>query len=378
MDAVSERRRNTRPGYPARTMLRAFYLKCLLGERYVVGFIERLRMSPDLCNLCGFTGSIPSESTFSRFFKALSEYPVEAQELRACVVNRLRQRLPDFGRIVAIDATDIESHANPIVEVITDPDADWGRRTRKNKHRSKGDAGTEPFFGYKMVALSDAVYGVPLVYIVSPANQNESPKLRDVVELAQQTYEWFSPKYLVADKGYDSRGNHEFLYQRGITPIIHIRKPATEDRLHDGFYNTLGAPTCDGRTAMEYVRTDAKTGKHLYRCPVGGCDLKSRSSGAVRYCDIIEHWVDPKDNLRVISVVARVSRKWKALYRLRTVIERYFSSLKRSRLLNSSLYLSMCKIQAHAGLSVLTYLGTVLARLQANDRDNMLQMRIKV
>ena len=212
----------------------------------------------------------------------------------------------------------------------------WGRRTRKNKHRSRGDANTEPFFGYKMVALSDAVYGVPLVYVVSPANQNESPKLKDLVELAQQTYEWFSPKYLVADRGYDSQANHEFLYQRGIVPIIHIRKSSSDDKLQGGFYNTLGVPTCDGRITMEYVRTDPETGKHLYRCPAGGCGLKARSSGAVRYCDTVEHWENPRDNLRVISVVARVSRKWKDLYRERTVIERYFSSLKRSRLLNSS------------------------------------------
>ena len=378
MGAVSERRRNTRPGYPARGMLRAYYLKHLLGDRYVVGFIERLKMSPRLSKLCGFGRAIPSESTFSRFFKALSEYPVESHKLRACVVNRLRQQLPGLGDTVAIDATDIESHANPYVETISDPDADWGHRTRKNKHRSKGDGKTEKFFGYKLVSLCCAQYGVPLAFLICTANESETLKLKELIELAQQTYDWFNPKYLVADKGYDSGSNHEFLVGRGIVPIIHIRKSSTKDKLHDGFYNTLGSPTCDGRTPMEYVRTDPVTGKHLYRCPQGGCGLKPRSSGAVRYCDITEHWEDPRTNLRVISLIARVSREWKSLYRLRPTIERYFSSLKRSRLLNSSLYLTREKIHAHAGLSELTYLGTMLARLKVGDMDNMRRMRIRV
>ena len=124
---------------------------------------------------------------------------------------------------------------------------------------------------------------------------------------------------MVADRGYDAQENHEFLNDLGIIPIIHIKKSTAEDGLHDGLYSTKGLPTCDGEKEMEYVWSDRMTGEHLYRCPPGGCSLKARSSGAVRYCDTTEHWEDPGDNLRVISIVARASRLWKsASTRMRT------------------------------------------------------------
>ena len=64
--------------------------------------------------------------------------------MRVSMVNELRKQLPDVGRVVAIDGTDVESFANPLREVISDPDAAWGRRTRKAKHRSKGDSEQNP------------------------------------------------------------------------------------------------------------------------------------------------------------------------------------------------------------------------------------------
>ena len=362
IDAIATRRRNTRPGYSARTMLRACSLRYLLTERYVVGLIERLRASPRLRELCGLTHRVPSESTFSRFFRFLSRYPVEAEGLRISLVNELHRQLPELGRVVAIDGTDIESYANPNREVASDPDAAWGARTTKGKHmspgrkkRSKTDDGkpeakdVELYFGYKMVSICDVTYGIPLLFVVLPANHSESPLLRDLVGLTREKYEWFAPEYVVADRGFDALKNHEYLNDLGIKPIIHIRRSNAEDGLHDGIYSTRGVPTCDGKTKMEYVWTDPVTGRHLYRCGPEGCWLRTRSSGAVRYCDTTEHWEDPRDNLRVISIVARASKEWKEAYRKRTGGERYFSSVKRSRLLDSSLYLSGIKIMPMSG-----------------------------
>lgn len=377
ISVIATRRRNTRPGYSARNMLRAVCCKYLLNEPYVVGLVERFRGSERLRDLCGF-GAVPSQSTFSRFFKFLSEHPEEAEGLRTSMVNELHRRLPELGRVIAIDGTDIESFANPTRELISDPDAAWGRRTRKSKHKSAGDEDTEPYFGYKMVSIADVTYGVPLLHILVPANRNESPLLREVVRLTRETFKWFDPEYVIADRGYDAQRNHEFLNDLGIKPIIHIRKPVAEDGLHDGIFSTLGIPTCDGETKMEYLWTDPVTGEHLYRCPSKGCKLQERSSGAVRYCDTVEHWEDPQDNLRVISIVARAGREWKDQYRKRTSIERYFASAKQSRLLNSSRYLSKTKIIAHTGMSEMTYLATMLARLAHDHIDNLRQMRLNV
>ena len=255
-------------------------MKYLLNERFTVGFIERLRSSPRLQQICGLSG-IPSESTFSRFFAMLSD-SANMDSLIAEMVSKLKARLPDLGNDVAIDSTDIEAYANPNHQPVTDPDAEWGRRTTKAKS-SKGAKKTEPFFGYKLHSICDAVHGAPLAHVLLPANRNDSPLLPGLVRKAQAMYPWLKPKHLLADRGYDSQANHVFLVQRGIIPIIHIRKPTADDGLYDGLYNKKGAPVCDGETPMDFLGTDPKSGWHLFRCPPEGCKLKARSRLMARY-----------------------------------------------------------------------------------------------
>ena len=63
---------------------------------------------------------------------------------------------------------------------------------------------------------------------------------------------------------------------------------------------------------------------------------------------------------------------------MRQGIERFFSSAKRSRLLDKHQYVDMRKIEAHVALSMLTYLATMYARIEAGDADRMRHMRIQV
>ena len=250
-----------------------------------------------------------------------------------------------------------------------------GVRTRKNK--TKGERKTEWFFGYKMHSLADAVYGVPLVHLILPANKVDMNTLSTLMEMAASARDWFQPEYLMADKGYDSQANHKFVYERGTTPIIHIRRPKSEDGRHADFYDEKGAPVCGKDTSMLFVRTDPKTGRHLYRCPPAGCSLRPRNSWAAHYCPVPGQWENPEDNLRVIGVVPRRSAKWEMLYRKRTVIERMFNSMKRSRILNRHQFLSMKKVAAHAALSTLTYLATMLARVEAGEVEKIRRMTIR-
>ena len=395
---VQERRARSRPGYPARSMLRMYWLKYLLGEPTMVDFLRLLRMSDVLRELCGLGDRVPSGPTCSRFFFHLSARSLSIDQITSDLVNRLRRHLSDLGQVVAVDGTDIESWANPRRKVKSDQDAAWGVRTKKNKGnqetesrwkkrnppvKGKGkkqdeEPKTEWYFGYKMHCLICVTYGIVLAYIIMPANESESKQLPALIDKARRTYRWFCPKYLLGDKGYDGQPNHQYLLDENIIPIIDIKKSNAADEKHDGIYSREGIPTCDEKTEMEYVLTDPETGKHLYRCPAKGCVLKSRSSGAVRYCDITDHWEDPKDNLRVISVVARASPLWKELYKLRTVIERWFSSAKRSRLLNGSMYLTMNKVATNCAMSVLTYVATALAKVEAGDLGSMGRMALGI
>ena len=275
-----------------------------------------------------------------------------------------------------MDSTDIEAYANPNRTIVKDPDAEWGHRTTKAS--SSGKNKTEPFFGYKMHALNDAKYGVPIIHIIHPANKNDSPQLPVLVRKAQQTHPWLKPKHLLADRGYDSQANHKLLIKHGIIPIIHIRKPTADDDLYDGIYNKKGIPVCDdGKTPMEFLGTDPTTGHHLFQCPPAGCALKARSSGAMLHCNVSVMPEDPMNNLRVLGIVARASPQWDQIYARRQVIERMFGSMKRMRLLDKHLYLERRKIETHIGLSVLTYLATMMARVKAGNMARLRHMRIR-
>ena len=369
---VLDLRRNTRPGYPPRAMLRAFGIKFLLNEPFNVGLIQRLNESAKLRQLCGFNSEIPSESAFSRFFKKLSDRVDLLEQSITSIVNHLHEHLPDIGDITTIDSTDIEAYANPRRSAVIDQDAKWGHRTAKNKSASKKN--DEMFFSYKLHLMGDAVYGVPLNYILLPANRGDSPQLPRLVKEALQTYSWLKPSYLLADRGYDALSNHETLVQEGIKPIIHIRK-AVKAKLHYGLYTTMGEPVCTGKKVMQWLSTDPKTGHHLYGCPPAGCHRKSQAYMFMSNCGD-QHWEKPEDDLRVISTVARASPEWKLLYRKRPIIERGFSSLKRSRLLDKHQYLTKRKIRTHAALSVLTYVSTMLAHVLAGDVERIRRMRV--
>ena len=260
----------------------------------------------------------------------------------------LREHLPDLGESVAIDSTDIEAWANPNRKRLADKNAKWGVR-----HSARAKAGEKEFyFGYKLHTLADANHGVPLAAILTPANRNDSPMLKPVLNRAAEGLPWLEPDYLIADRGYDSANNHRTVAGREIVPIIHIRTNQEEAPVYD---NVAGSPNCLGNVPMEYVRTDPETGHHLFRCPAEGCRLKEEGSKGWRHCDT-EVWEDPMDNLRVVGIVARQSEEWDRHYAKRQSVERLFSSTKHSRLLDSHRFLGARESPAahrhvHGGLS---------------------------
>ena len=84
------------------------------------------------------------------------------------------------------------------------------------------------------------------------------------------------------------------------------------------------------------------------------------------------------DNLRVLGTVWRGSEEWRRHYAKRWSIERIFRSLKHSRGLEGHRVRGQAKIRLLASLSLLTYLATVLARIRADDFENLRTMRVKV
>ena len=134
---------------------------------------------------------------------------------------------------------------------------------------------------------------------------------------------------------------------------------------------------CDGETPMKCVLTNPITGRHPFHCRTGGCSLQARISGAVRYCDTMEHWEDPVENLSVIGSVSCANRLFKELYKFQKEVDRCFGNMKQSRLLGDHQYLGIAKVTLYAGLSVQTYVATMLAHVLAEELDEMRRMVIR-
>ena len=424
-------RRHGRRGYPAQGMLCVYLLQFLIpNQRYSSHYLRHLDGRPRLLAMCGLDEA-PSEWAYCRFKAKLAKHrrrlrTVANRTARDCAaeIERLRKQglipenAPRLGEMLALDPTDIKAYArsrpehcnSPQKESCTkrhkvhcdspvpgectkhgqkpcaDPDARWGYRTPKsNSGNTTGKDGEDkkkmdPFFGYKAHVVADAYHGIPLHLALRPANAPETSEFAGDLDATLGRHPWLRAKYVMADKGYDDLKNFKHSVKRGIIPVIAVRRPPkdkkTGKRLYGGTYAEDGRPVCLGRKPMTWLGMDPD-GAHHFRCPPEGCRLKDKVDWS-RYCDS-EHSEMPEGRLlRIMGIVPRFSKAWKELYKKRTAIERWFSSGKRSRLLNSHQHLTKAKIELHAEMSMLASLLTALTHLKANDYEHMRHMTIKL
>ena len=415
------------PGHPYvysnKALLRVEMLRLLERKRYANDLVEFLEESAQARMICGFVdGQTPGEATVSRFARLLSRFDKALWDTLMAVNLRITDIItggketggstddvPSFGEILAIDSTDIEAfsdlnrkrHIDPfcpkpdrpdecrsnlsICCKPSDPNAARGVRTDQNS-----PTGVSPFFGYKLHTIGDAYYGTPLCAVLLPANESDTKQLIPLMKEVLERYPRLSPKYLLADRGYDSTENFVWLDSKGVIPVIAVRnlakkakgdKYATYEVEVDGPYgvyirefNEDGHPLCVNNEPMEYVGSHPE-GMHLFRCAKDDCRLNKRSLFPM-YCEE-ETWLEPEGKLlRIVGRLPRFTKLWKELYRLRQTIERFFGSAKRSRLLNRQQYLTMGKVGMRAAMSLLSYSATMLARLMAGDHTHMLHMRV--
>ena len=380
IDRLNDYRWTGRPGYAPEVMWRATLVRYLLKLRYTRDLIAQLNASRLLRRVCGFRDTVPHEGTFSRFYARLADHKdlvdaaitdvaerVGAELVRLQRDGGIPENAPAPGQMVAIDSSDVEAWGNgkKDKDKRIDREAAWGHRTAK-----LAVDGEELFYGYKLHAVCDAYYGTPLSWAVLPANMNDSPTLPPMMDQLKRNHPALPVKYMMADRGYDALSNFKDLDNRRIFAVIQVR-----DTDKNGLYTPKGEPKCISGQPMEYVRSDRGKG-HLFRCPAGGCELKGDKPWLGQNCqqEHYEGW--DGDLLRRVGRLPRASKRWKRLYKRRTIVERLFGSLKRSRLLDSHCYLGIRKVRLHVGLSLLTYTATMLGRLLEDGYAGMREMKV--
>ena len=385
--ATLERKHWTgRKGYSVRGMWSALIAGALYQCHSIAELVRLLERDKETRMVCGFNGRdrIPSEDALGRFLKKLVHHKELLEECFENLVDRLRQLLPDFGRKLAADSTDIKAYSNGRRPSPSDPDSRWGAKgasqgQSRTKSGEEGDGrqGTKKrkdrdlyyWFGYKLHLLVDAVYELPVAFRVTPANEADTQQMGVLLEKAKAGELEARPEAVIADKGYDSKSNYQLIYEQyGAAPIIPIVERAGI-QLPD-ICNAKGTPTCSCGLEMVFWGKDG--GYLKYRCPAavgkGVCRSRFRcTDSAYGYVLKLPIAQDPRRH----PPVPRESPKWHRLYRLRSAVERVNSRVKDLLGLGHLTVRGIAKVTVKVLLSLLVMLAVGVGMVQRHRLKDM-------
>lgn len=198
-------KRRGRPGYAPQLLWRCYVAYYVLGLPSVSDLIRTLRDNPYIAAACGIEtpNDMPSQPTFSRFGARLASvgFRTVVKNVMRALTRRLYERLPDFGKSVAIDSTDIKawSHGGKKGKNGKPTDSDAGWVVKRNTEGNK-----KHVWGYKVHILADTQYELPLVADVSRGNLHDVNKATPLLSQARYTHSGFHPQYVICDAGYSS------------------------------------------------------------------------------------------------------------------------------------------------------------------------------
>ena len=191
-----------RPGYTPEVLWKTYVASVVLGLPTFAALIRTLHNNPLIAVVCGITSyeGIPTKFAYSRFIRKLSEprYVVMVKNIMRSLIRSLYDTLPDFGKSVAIDSTDLKAWSNGAKKPASDPNATWAV-----KPDTSGK--TEFFFGYKLHLLADTQYELPIAANITTACVADVRVASRVLSEARFTRSRFHPQYVICDAGYSSK-----------------------------------------------------------------------------------------------------------------------------------------------------------------------------
>jgi transposase, IS5 family len=294
----------------------------------------------------GCEGDVPSEWACYRFARKLREHGDKLGRCIDRVIAGLRDRLPSYGRDLAVDASDLPAYANGQRYVskggrererFADPDASWGHRSAVSTRKGGG------FYGYRVHAAVCARTDLPVAWTVETAAANESMFAAPLIDAARSR--GFAVETCAMDKGYDIERVYAECVERGCQPIIPLREtPAVKRGDHR-------PPECE-HGVWRFAGSDYKRGASKWRCPTGECRPASK-------------WVKAD---RLHPLIPRETPRWRALYRKRASVEREFGRLKDGWALLPLRVRGLDRVRLHADLTVLAQLARALGRARGATR----------
>src|SRR5215216_4307518 len=180
-----------RPGYPLRSMVGMALAKSIYAVPTWTRAVALVREHSALraAVVGSLSSDVPSVYACYRFIAKLRTY---ADMLDRCidgVTVSLSAQLPEYGRNVAIDASDMPAYANgqryaskngPERERFSDPDASWGHRSAVSTRKGGG------FYGYRLDMAVCSRTGLPLAWQARTARANESQFVAPLIDASRE------------------------------------------------------------------------------------------------------------------------------------------------------------------------------------------------
>jgi hypothetical protein len=219
VEAVGDNR--GRKGFGTRALVGACLVKGLFALPTWTWVSALIAEHPGLQERLGASPSVWACYRFST--KLRKNHPVLAECIDA-VAASLREQYPDFGRNVAIDASDLPAWANGQRYVseggrererFSDPDASWGHRSAVSTRKGGG------FYGYKLHLAVCTETGLPLAWQVETGRRNESNFVAPLLDAIRAR--GIQPETVACDKGYDNNRVYAEIEERGAEPVIPMR-----------------------------------------------------------------------------------------------------------------------------------------------------------
>jgi hypothetical protein len=210
-----------RKGYGARTLIGACLVKSLFGLPTWTLTAALIAEHPGLQDALG---GAPSCWACYRFCEKLRANRELMETCLDSLAEAIRERHPDFGLDVAIDASDLPAFANgqryvrdggPERERYSDPDASWGHRSAVSTRKGGG------FYGYKIDLAVCTRTGLPLAWQTRTARHHESLFVADLLDAVHAR--GFQPETVAMDKGYDADRVHAECEARGVHPVVPMK-----------------------------------------------------------------------------------------------------------------------------------------------------------
>ena len=357
---------------------RSIVSRFLEGIPSTKALVQRLNEDISFKLSLGFLYSerVPSEATFCRIMKVLSQNRSVLKELNKTLLYKINQEFGIFTEDIAIDATAVEAHTKPkktenvklsstskqcdmaTAEVMEELPIypSWGiKANSKGKHNY--------WFGFKnhYAVTSETQYilsGITTSAFVADISV-AIPLMRDMAQLG------IKDTYVLMDKGYDGQAVYQEADKLTFKPIIDLKRSGKNSGEIDEYFQ----PTCFLEHSYSYDSFDKRYNALKYKRPETHCkNCPLRNEGLCQ--KVIK--IKQSNDLRKYAHPGRGTTAWRNHYKKRSSVERVNAYVKENYGLNKTNYYQAKKVVIEHELIQLAYnLNTFFKQKQSKKETVM-------